>query len=363
MAFLFLVDLRNLVRFITKLSIIVGITISASKATSINNSSIDNIPQQLTILLYHHISEETPRSTSTKPEEFEAHLKYLKENNFHVLNLENAIKRLFNGEPLPPKAIAITFDDGYASIFNEAWPLLKRYQMPFTIFIATEPVDNQYSSMMTWQQLNTLKEANVSIANHTRTHPHLLGLSLKEAQEEITYADMQIKKALNIQSNLFAYPYGEYNLPLSNTLQTNRLFGFAQYSGPATALSSPQAIPRFSVSGQYAKLSDFKLKVNTLAMPVTHQEKYEPHITQAKKHFSLNFESLPFAPSSIQCFYSGKLISNLNWKKSRLNIELDSPAKFGRSRINCTAPTGKNNQFYWHSLPIFREPEDKKWPD
>ena len=80
------------------------------------------------ILVYHRFSDEGPKSTSTSPEVFKQHLAYLQENDYSVLPLKTVIEKLQSKENLPPDCVSLTADDGFLSIYNEAFPLLTEYQ-------------------------------------------------------------------------------------------------------------------------------------------------------------------------------------------------------------------------------------------
>ena len=69
--------------------------------------------QNAVISVYHHVSNSTPPSTSLSPAAFRAHLSFLAENNFTVLPLTQILTTLNDGEDLPERTVAITFDDGY----------------------------------------------------------------------------------------------------------------------------------------------------------------------------------------------------------------------------------------------------------
>ena len=102
------------------------------------------------------------------------HLEYLDDAGFDIVPLSDLVKLLRAGEPLPDKTAAITFDDGYISIYETAWPMLKEKGWPFTVFINTEPHDQGRSLFMSWEQLREIRSGGTTIANHGVTHPYLL---------------------------------------------------------------------------------------------------------------------------------------------------------------------------------------------
>ncbi|NVJ61449.1 MAG: polysaccharide deacetylase family protein [Gammaproteobacteria bacterium] len=328
----------------------------------------DDSDSQLSILLYHHIDDSTPKITSTAPALFKQHLNYLKKNDFNVMPLNQALDQLFKGKTLPAKSVAITFDDGYESIYKTAWPILKEYNYPFTVFVATEPVEKAYALMMNWQQLSEISNAGVTLANHTHTHAHLLSLLPKQFINEINMADKALDKQSSLSKqfshtkSLFAYPYGEYSKSITDHLKQDNRYAVAQVSGAVSRYSNPQALPRFSFSGNYGSMEQFKLKVNSVAMPVIQQANYDPLINPSVKSFTLKFDSLPFAKSGFNCFYQNETIDNIEWDQSKVTITISQKPIEGRSRINCTAPAS-NGRFFWHSIPIFVKPSSGNWPE
>ena len=91
------------------------------------------------VLVYHRFSDEGPKSTSTSPEVFKGHLSYLQENEYTVLPLKTVIKKLQSKEKLPQNCVSLTADDGFLSIYKEAYPLLTEYQFPMSIFVSKFP--------------------------------------------------------------------------------------------------------------------------------------------------------------------------------------------------------------------------------
>ncbi|MEE4216513.1 MAG: polysaccharide deacetylase family protein, partial [Xanthomonadales bacterium] len=108
------------------------------------------LSQAAVVLQYHHVSDETPASTSTSPERFAMHLDYLEEAGFKIVPLQELADTLRTREPLPDKTAAITFDDGYISIFQAARPLLEKKGWPYTVFVNTEPHDQRKPLFMSW---------------------------------------------------------------------------------------------------------------------------------------------------------------------------------------------------------------------
>ncbi|MFC7193458.1 polysaccharide deacetylase family protein [Halosimplex aquaticum] len=114
--------------------------------------------------------------------------------------------------------VAITFDDGFSNFYKYAVPLLRKYEIPATVFIVSGTLDNTKTNLETDRTMNRaqLKELVdddlITIGNHTRTHPELPTLSSeRQVREEIVGAKENLESILGTDIDLFAYPYGEFD--------------------------------------------------------------------------------------------------------------------------------------------------------
>ena len=105
----------NLSKILLKLLVVILIY------TPFSSHALEN---DCVLLVYHRFSDDEPKSTSTSPEIFKQHLEYLKNNDYSVLPLKNVIRSLQSKESLPSNCISLTADDGFLSIYTEAFPLL-----------------------------------------------------------------------------------------------------------------------------------------------------------------------------------------------------------------------------------------------
>jgi len=304
------------------------------------------------VLVYHRFSDEGPKSTSTSPEIFKQHLTYLQENEFSVLPLKKVIEKLQAKENLPINCVSLTADDGFLSIYNEAYPLLTDYQYPMSIFVSTNPIDKNYDAMMTWSQLREMAPL-VDVFNHTVNHPHLVSLIPDILESEIYIAQDRISKELGVKDKYFAYPYGEFDDSTYSFLESNKYIAFGQQSGVASQNSDFLNIPRFSMSGPYAKMKSFILKVNTVDMPLESimpksmiiSDSFKPVLDLVFSRPLTNYEKDHFA-----CYISGQNKAKLAWSGLQsVSIAPEKPLGVGRSRYNCTMPFKENGRYYWFS--------------
>ncbi len=321
-----------------------------------------------TILLYHHVSDEMPKSTSISPVKFREHMQYLRDNHV-VLSLTSIVNSIKNGKPVPENAVAITFDDGYQNIADNGHPILKEYGFPYTIFINPALI-GKLKQQMTWEQVRELQNDGVTFANHTSEHNHLLTGSnepgwLKRTMLDIKTAEERLVKESIESLKYVAYPYGEYNLRLQQELNKNGYIGFGQNSGAVGKNSDWQALPRIPAAGIFANLKTLSVKLSSLPMPIISKKIPNPELTysnrQPQQKFTLDTED--FHTSQFSCYYQGEQIA-LNWKDNSVDLTLPKPLPDGRSRINCTAPSKTlKGRFYWYSQPWFVPTKEGKWLD
>ncbi|WP_350432324.1 polysaccharide deacetylase family protein [Shewanella sp. H8] len=324
------------------------------------------------ILQYHHVSENTPKSTSVTPSQFTEQMQYLADNDFTVMSLTEAVNSIKHNTPIADKRIVITFDDGYDSIINNAAPILASHQFPYTVFISVAPIEAGYKGMMSWQDINTLSEQGVTIANHSLGHEHLIRRQGKESQDQwqarvednILSTEAEILKHTGQSVKMFAYPYGEYTNKLEAILAIHGFVGFGQQSGAAGEYSSLTALPRFPVANAYADLASLMVKFSSLPMPVIKQNISDPLLVSGKwrPKLILTLDIQDIYPHQVMCFIQGQGSKKPTWlSENRLSIQASSDLAPGRSRYNCTAPSKTKSGYYWFSQAWIRPQDNGQW--
>lgn len=312
----------------------------------------------LVVLQYHHVDDHTPASTSTRPADFKQHLQMLKDEQMQVMDLNTALNALNQGQSLDEKALVITFDDAYISIYTQAWPLLKEANLPFTVFVNPQQIDAQLKSMMSWEQLKELQDHGVIIANHGQTHPYLIeqqGDLAAFLEQEINAAEARLKEKLGTSHKLFAYPYGEFNLAITQWLKQQGYHAFGQQSGAIGHNTFRQALPRYPAGGIYANPKTLKTKLYTLAFDLDESQYVEPVLSNNNPpKLELSIPVNDFYPNQVQCYSGaeGELQVSKNTVNNvlQLSTQAQKPITSGRDRYNCTAPSIKHKGFYyWYS--------------
>lgn len=339
-------------------------------------ASLSRAEDHAVILLYHHVSDDAPPSTSVSPETFADHMDFIEANNFVVLPLSDILQKLKHRQALPNKAVAITFDDAYQSVLENAAPLLKRKGWPYTLFVNPEAIDKGYSNYMSWWDLKKLARFGAEFGNHSYSHGHLVRRQAHESEAQwrlrikadIEKAQSAIKKHLSVETSMFAYPYGEYDEALVDIVKDMGFFGIAQQSGPVGFDVDFQVVPRFPLASNYDDLTRLAVALNS--RPFVVAMKSSGPVVQKPDSISRQQYLLELAPGQynekrINCFDSGGAKLDLSLDKARQNIRLTMnlpPWQGGRQKINCTAPsTLEHGVFYWFSNLWLIKNQDGSW--
>ena len=163
------------------------------------------------ILMYHSIADDKESSLSVSPENFARQMEFLNRNGYSVISLGELVKNIKAGKTSLFKTVVITFDDGYADNFSEAFPVLAKYNMPAIIFLVTGYVDNK-EGYLRWNQIRLMMLNNITFGGHTRNNVYLPSVeSEEELWNEIAGPKEDIEKATGREANYFCYPTGGFN--------------------------------------------------------------------------------------------------------------------------------------------------------
>lgn len=162
------------------------------------------------VLWYHSIDEYSQVSKlSVAPESFERQMIFLKRRGYNVVGLDELIDSIKAKKKLPSRTVAITFDDGYENNFTVAYPILKKYGFPATIFVVTDWVGR--AGYISWDQIKRMADNGIDIGAHTKTHPCLTDLDRSRAWDEISGSKRTIEAMIGHEVKFFCYPFGAFN--------------------------------------------------------------------------------------------------------------------------------------------------------
>ena len=229
--------------------------------------------ENLPILMYHHIDasgSNTFKQWRVTPEDFETQLRYLRDVGYYSINLETWSQAIAKKQALPGKAICLTFDDGYTSFYDHAWPLLKEYGFSATVFLVADRIgqhndwDASYGDrldLMHWEQLRDLQAEGVTFGSHTMTHRSLTLLSAKEIVEEGARSRAMLEEKLGTPIRTIAYPYGDTDPAIAHLMGAcGYLAGVTCDAGLSNIKSFPLLLPRQEITG-FDQLKEFITKL------------------------------------------------------------------------------------------------------
>lgn len=179
---------------------------------------------QIPILMYHAIHVMDPSETASAnlivaPDVFESHIKALVDQGYYFLTPEEAYKALTENSLPSQKVVWITFDDGNADFYTQAYPILKKYGVKATNHIITGFVQEGRTSNLTIEQMKEMKENGISFQSHTVNHPDLSTSDHQNQNTELQDSKTFLDQALNQDTIAIAYPAGRYN---QETLQLSQ---------------------------------------------------------------------------------------------------------------------------------------------
>ena len=179
------------------------------------------------ILCYHGIGNSSYAHDVTK-REFAKQMHYLA-THYHLVTLDDIVLHL-RGKKQLNDSVAITFDDGYASIMKIV-DILAKYNVKPTVFVMSDQkgVNRQELAnnhpLLSTKELRKLIKLGWTIGSHTVTHPDLTKLSKQQLVEEITGSKLGLERVLNAHIKYFAYPRGRYTKEAANLVTRSGYHG------------------------------------------------------------------------------------------------------------------------------------------
>ncbi len=301
------------------------------------------------ILMYHRFGESQFPSTNIRLEQLDAHIQELKSGSFTVLPVVEIVSKIKRGIPLPDRTVGITVDDGFKSVYQEAWPRFKKANLPFTIFVSTDPFDENRASYLTWDEVREMKAAGVDFGAHTASHLHMTAATPAKNEAEIKKSNTRLATELSKTPTLFAYPFGEAGTEVIKTARIGGYaFSFGQHSGVVHPKSDFNYLPRFAMNENFGSPERFELIINTLPFPVTDFTPKDTKIGPVNPP-NVGFTAAPGLKnlSKITCYVSGEgRVPVTLLGTNRIEIRASKPFSMGRTRLNCTL-LGAPGRWHW----------------
>lgn len=169
------------------------------------------------ILMYHSIGNNGILFTVTIGD-LEKQMAFLKNKKYNVIRLADLVEKLKNKEKIPAKTIALTFDDAYRDNYLNAFPLLKKYDFPATVFIPTAYVGKEMMNsegktipVMNWQEMMEMENSGlIDFASHSHTHPLMNRIAFEEFVNEVKTSENFLSQNLKKPVKIFSFPKGKF---------------------------------------------------------------------------------------------------------------------------------------------------------
>jgi len=344
---------------------------------------------QVLIFCYHRLVDKIRYpGTEITPAVFEAQMKELKDKGITVISMQDLLAWKRGEKNIPPRCAVITFDDGWKSQYEVAWPMMKKFGYPFTLFIYTEGVRGGAlggGEAITWEQLADLRDNGVDIQAHTATHQDLreghtvlvIEPGGKRSKKKLTGADYEkwvqnevvsskelLEQRLGIKVNCFAVPFGNYNEHVKELARNAGYEAmFTVYGQPITFTSPLDSIGRYAIEANKPKV--FADAVNMIgassgggtavaevgAKDLTTQPADGDTVHTATPLIKANLSSIgPIEPGSVQMRVSGLGLVPANFDPKTGMVSYQVPQKL-RDK-SCTVivsakSAGKKVETHW----------------
>lgn len=315
--------------------------------------------QSAAIVNYQRFGEDRYPETSIGRRQFEAHIGELSNGRYTVRPVREIVETLFSGGSLANRTVGITIDDAYRSFYEVAWPLLKSSGLPLTLFVSTDPIDQNLPGFMSWEEIRELRDAGVTIGAHSASHSHLVELADADIRSEIEKSLDRLEAELGERPTLFSYPHGEMSHTVRAIMATFEFAAaFGQHSGVVNPSLDNLFLPRFSLNETYGAMSMFRMRVNALGLPIQNLQPADPYLAGANPPtIAFTVGRAAGRIKKINCFYSqfGSEFVEATLRDAgdrRYELTFGKAFQTGPWRINCTIPTG-GKRIRWFGMQYY----------
>ena len=212
----------------------------------------------MTILCYHAVEPGWHAPMSMEPADLAEHCAWLARRK-SVVPLQDGVRRLDRSGRLPRGVTALTFDDGFSSLFQHAWPVLARHRLPATVFLVAQtltdhgqPVDWVDSppahrlETLSLDQVREMQSAGIAFESHSYSHADLTSLSFETCVRDLRTSRELLESLLGRPVRLLAYPRGRHNDAVRSAARRagfSHAFTLPENREPG----GPYAVPRVGV--------------------------------------------------------------------------------------------------------------------
>jgi len=220
---------------------------------------------RVAVLGYHDFSttlKETEMRINTQ--KFRAQMQYLKDQGLSVISMADFTAWKQGKKAIPPRSVVITIDDGWSSVYTDAYPILKEFRYPFTVFLYTKYIDVKGRSM-SLAMIKEMQKNGATIGNHSMSHPYPATVKSQQQkgpksfaaylEREMGESKTFLEKAFGQKVNTYCYPGGfhtEEMFVIGQQHQYDHMF--TVLPGKIKRDTDDRALPRYVVLGTYDRI-------------------------------------------------------------------------------------------------------------
>lgn len=249
---------------------------------------------QVVVLCYHRLEGKAGGFLSIEPALFEKQMQEIKDAGLTVISMQEFLAYRRGEKNIPPKSVLITIDDGYVSSYDVAWPILKKFGYPFTMFVYLNYI-NSGGKAITWDQLAEMRDAGVEIGSHTVSHhdlrqkmPKFTGTYDEWLKDELDRSKRTIEDRLGIRCATLAYVGGTSNAKIQEAAKAATYeAAFTVYGQRLGMTTNAMTLGRYDVKSKDAQGRDaFSVAISFQGMmapsgdPVLAQDAASSMVTQ-----------------------------------------------------------------------------------
>lgn len=220
------------------------------------------------VLMYHSVNPKTNqqmRNLIVSPESFERQMRFLKSQRYNVVTLEEVSRLMHDKKKAPPKTVAISFDDGFKDNYIYAYPVLKKFGLPATIFVIYNEVGRPQGDRLNWEQIREMQASGlIAIGSHTLGPEPLIDIkSEAELRRQIIDSKKMFEERLKTPVDGFCYVGGLFTPHIKELVkEAGYKYAVATALGRDYSNYDPYAIKRVRVSPSSDNLFDFWARVS-----------------------------------------------------------------------------------------------------
>src|SRR6266571_7246393 len=233
--------------------------------TAVAIGANENGHRSLRVLMYHKVNDLAGNPLTMPVSLFDEQMDQLRQLGYKVVGLQAVLDHYVDGKPLPPRAVLITFDDGYHDNLDNAAQVLRKYGYPAVLFVPIGYLDDRQplpheerlaaegilNRTVDWEEMADLERAGIRIESHGISHRPLADLELDEAAREIALSKLRLEERLGRPVRAFSYVKGSeahYKpVHLSLVRQAGYDVAFTAVSGSNSQATDPLQLRRYNI--------------------------------------------------------------------------------------------------------------------